>query len=81
MTREQSGVIRTNCVDCLDRTNLAQFFIGRYALGLQVRPSPPRRSPRRTLPGRRGAGNPMWRRVREDLHHNRPFSKRVGYRV
>ena len=29
-------MIRTNCVDCLDRTNLAQFFIGRYCLGLQV---------------------------------------------
>eukprot|EP00667_Euglena_gracilis_P000661 EG_transcript_661 len=33
---EQTGVIRTNCVDCLDRTNLAQFFIGRYCLGLQL---------------------------------------------
>ena len=33
----QTGVVRTNCVDCLDRTNTAQFAIGRCALGYQVR--------------------------------------------
>ena len=27
--------MRTNCVDCLDRTNLAQFFIGKCALSHQ----------------------------------------------
>ncbi|XP_056015815.1 polyphosphoinositide phosphatase-like isoform X2 [Ostrea edulis] len=32
----QSGVIRTNCVDCLDRTNTAQFAIGRCVLGYQL---------------------------------------------
>lgn len=26
--RVQSGVVRTNCVDCLDRTNVLQFFVG-----------------------------------------------------
>lgn len=26
----QKGVIRTNCVDCLDRTNVVQSFFGRY---------------------------------------------------
>uniref|UniRef100_K1P4T1 Polyphosphoinositide phosphatase n=1 Tax=Magallana gigas TaxID=29159 RepID=K1P4T1_MAGGI len=31
----QTGVVRTNCVDCLDRTNTAQFAIGRCALGHQ----------------------------------------------
>eukprot|EP01064_Diplonema_japonicum_P009742 TRINITY_DN1719_c0_g1_i1.p1 TRINITY_DN1719_c0_g1~~TRINITY_DN1719_c0_g1_i1.p1 ORF type:complete len:1608 (+),score=451.93 TRINITY_DN1719_c0_g1_i1:34-4857(+) len=33
---EQKGILRTNCVDCLDRTNLAQFFVGKCALGKQL---------------------------------------------
>ncbi|KAG5462573.1 MAG: SacI homology domain-containing protein [Olpidium bornovanus] len=32
----QSGVVRTNCIDCLDRTNAAQFIIGKCALGHQL---------------------------------------------
>ncbi|KAF5302794.1 hypothetical protein FQA39_LY01974 [Lamprigera yunnana] len=32
----QTGIIRTNCVDCLDRTNTAQFAIGKYVLGYQL---------------------------------------------
>lgn len=32
----QSGVARTNCIDCLDRTNAAQFVIGKRALGHQL---------------------------------------------
>ena len=28
----QHGVIRTNCIDCLDRTNIAQFLIGFHVL-------------------------------------------------
>lgn len=32
----QMGIIRTNCVDCLDRTNTAQFAIGKCALGYQL---------------------------------------------
>lgn len=32
----QTGVVRTNCVDCLDRTNTAQFVVAKSALGLQV---------------------------------------------
>ncbi|KAH8293111.1 hypothetical protein KR044_004281 [Drosophila immigrans] len=32
----QSGIVRTNCVDCLDRTNSAQFAIGKCALGHQL---------------------------------------------
>ncbi|KAK9465943.1 SacI homology domain-containing protein [Lipomyces arxii] len=32
----QSGVCRTNCIDCLDRTNAAQFVIGKRALGYQL---------------------------------------------
>lgn len=31
-TSEQSGVFRTNCLDCLDRTNLVQQFISNFAL-------------------------------------------------
>ena len=33
---KQTGVIRTNCVDCLDRTNTAQFAVGLCALGFQL---------------------------------------------
>uniref|UniRef100_A0A0N5AK70 SAC domain-containing protein n=1 Tax=Syphacia muris TaxID=451379 RepID=A0A0N5AK70_9BILA len=32
----QKGVSRTNCVDCLDRTNVVQFGIGKVALGMQL---------------------------------------------
>lgn len=32
----QNGVARTNCIDCLDRTNAAQFVIGKCALGHQL---------------------------------------------
>jgi hypothetical protein len=32
----QNGVCRTNCVDCLDRTNACQFIIAKRALGLQL---------------------------------------------
>lgn len=32
----QSGIIRTNCVDCLDRTNTAQFVVGKVALAYQL---------------------------------------------
>ena len=33
----QSGILRTSCVDCLDRTNVAQFVVGACALGRQLR--------------------------------------------
>ena len=32
----QRGVVRSNCVDGLDRTNTAQFHLGLYALGHQL---------------------------------------------
>ncbi|KAL8719307.1 MAG: hypothetical protein Q9225_003671 [Loekoesia sp. 1 TL-2023] len=35
-SRVQNGVARTNCIDCLDRTNAAQFVIGKCALGHQL---------------------------------------------
>ncbi|PNF18467.1 Polyphosphoinositide phosphatase [Cryptotermes secundus] len=35
-SRIQTGVIRVNCVDCLDRTNTAQFAIGKCTLGFQL---------------------------------------------
>jgi hypothetical protein len=35
-TNVQNGVARTNCIDCLDRTNAAQFVIGKRALGRQL---------------------------------------------
>ena len=28
ITREQIGTVRTNCTDCLDRTNCVQTFLG-----------------------------------------------------
>lgn len=33
---KQTGVVRTNCVDCIDRTNTAQFAVGKCALAYQV---------------------------------------------
>ncbi|KAG1141195.1 hypothetical protein G6F37_008309 [Rhizopus arrhizus] len=33
---EQSGVFRTNCMDCLDRTNVVQSAFGRSMLNLQL---------------------------------------------
>lgn len=32
----QNGVLRTNCFDCLDRTNIAQYAYGIAALGHQL---------------------------------------------
>ncbi|KAI0507679.1 hypothetical protein KFK09_013807 [Dendrobium nobile] len=32
----QTGVLRTNCIDCLDRTNVAQYAYGLAALGHQL---------------------------------------------
>ncbi|CAI5957071.1 unnamed protein product [Closterium sp. NIES-64] len=32
----QQGIVRTNCLDCLDRTNVAQFVFGREALAHQL---------------------------------------------
>ncbi|KAJ8479227.1 hypothetical protein OPV22_022954 [Ensete ventricosum] len=34
--RFQRGVLRTNCIDCLDRTNVAQYAYGLAALGHQL---------------------------------------------
>ncbi|KAM3162296.1 Polyphosphoinositide phosphatase [Lachancea thermotolerans] len=36
-TQIQEGICRTNCIDCLDRTNAAQFVIGKRALGVQLK--------------------------------------------
>ena len=32
----QHGVLRSNCIDCLDRTNVAQYALGLAALGRQM---------------------------------------------
>jgi hypothetical protein len=32
----QKGILRTNCMDCLDRTNVAQYAYGLAALGRQL---------------------------------------------
>ncbi|CAB4378561.1 unnamed protein product [Rhizophagus irregularis] len=36
MCLRQNGIVRTNCIDCLDRTNAAQLIIGKCALGHQL---------------------------------------------
>lgn len=36
MPMEQQGVLRTNCIDCLDRTNSGQFSVGVHALAKQL---------------------------------------------
>ncbi|TGZ71414.1 hypothetical protein CRM22_002657 [Opisthorchis felineus] len=36
LSNRQCGLIRVNCVDCLDRTNTAQFVIGRVVLAHQL---------------------------------------------
>ena len=33
---QQAGVVRSNCMDCLDRTNIVQSYIGRWALEQQL---------------------------------------------
>ena len=37
MGLKQNGVLRTNCMDCLDRTNVAQFCFARVAIPRQLR--------------------------------------------
>ena len=32
----QKGILRVNCIDCLDRTNLAQKTTGIHVLGMQI---------------------------------------------
>jgi phosphatidylinositol 3,5-bisphosphate 5-phosphatase len=32
----QKGILRTNCIDCLDRTNVAQYAFGLVALWHQL---------------------------------------------
>lgn len=36
LSNVQRGVLRTNCIDCLDRTNVAQYAYGLVALGHQL---------------------------------------------
>lgn len=35
--RRQAGVLRTNCIDCLDRTNVVQGYIARHHLEAVLR--------------------------------------------
>ncbi|KAI6219537.1 Phosphatidylinositide phosphatase SAC2 [Aphelenchoides fujianensis] len=37
MVREQRGIVRTNCVDCLDRTNVVQSAISQLVCAAQAR--------------------------------------------
>ncbi|XP_074592116.1 phosphoinositide phosphatase SAC8 [Curcuma longa] len=33
---EQKGIVRSNCIDCLDRTNVTQSYLARKSLSLQL---------------------------------------------
>ncbi|TWU72216.1 hypothetical protein ED733_003148 [Metarhizium rileyi] len=37
VTRRQAGVLRTNCMDCLDRTNVCQSSFAKHMLDLQLK--------------------------------------------
>ncbi|KAK4122302.1 hypothetical protein N657DRAFT_575904 [Parathielavia appendiculata] len=37
LVAQQKGVFRTNCMDCLDRTNVCQSSFGKYMLDLQLK--------------------------------------------
>jgi hypothetical protein len=37
VTEHQTGVLRTNCMDCLDRTNVCQSSFGKYMLDQQLK--------------------------------------------
>ena len=37
MQYEQTGVFRTNCIDCLDRTNVVQTLFAKQILEQQLR--------------------------------------------
>ncbi|KAI0024151.1 SacI homology domain-containing protein [Xylariomycetidae sp. FL0641] len=37
LTHKQNGVLRTNCMDCLDRTNVCQSSFGKFMLDLQLK--------------------------------------------
>jgi len=36
MVKEQTSVIRTNCMDCLDRTNVVQSMFARHVITKQL---------------------------------------------
>ena len=36
LEKEQTGVIRTSCMDCLDRTNVVQTTFARYVITKQL---------------------------------------------
>lgn len=62
----QAGAVRTNCIDCLDRTNVMQGVLGR-----KVRGGPQRR---RCCVGRRGQGAVVLQRggLRSELRWEGP---------
>ncbi|KAI2624092.1 SacI homology domain-containing protein [Xylaria nigripes] len=37
IVHKQDGILRTNCMDCLDRTNICQSSFGKFLLDLQLR--------------------------------------------
>ena len=50
VSRTQQGVVRTNCMDCLDRTNVVQSIFGRYMLYRQLDDGIRSESSKRVLP-------------------------------
>lgn len=37
VSQKQTSVVRTNCMDCLDRTNVVQSVVSRWVLNRQLR--------------------------------------------
>ncbi|KNH08611.1 SACM1L protein [Perkinsela sp. CCAP 1560/4] len=61
--KTQRGVIRTNCVDCIDRTNFAQYLLCRYVVGQILREIEPSWTDPLDFLG------PMWQRTGSALAH------------
>ena len=86
----QRGVVRTNCVDCLDRTNAAQFMVAKEAFARQVgsharQPGgcrrPPCCGPRSCGVWTRERGETMWHAAVRVGHHRHAIAAvRLGRR-
>mmetsp|Transcript_43597 Transcript_43597/g.79708 ORF Transcript_43597/g.79708 Transcript_43597/m.79708 type:complete len:551 (-) Transcript_43597:69-1721(-) len=70
----QDGVVRTNCMDCLDRTNVVQSMFGRYMLHRQLHERPGLSFSSSTT------NTPTKRRQRTKRQRTLPLECVVGYK-
>ncbi|KAJ3695764.1 hypothetical protein LUZ60_001141 [Juncus effusus] len=84
----QKGVLRTNCIDCLDRTNVAQYAFGLVALWHQLHslrlvdtPEPDLDNPlaHDLMRLYEGMGDTLARQYGGSAAHNKIFSERMGH--